>query len=241
MLLAIDAGNTTVKIGYHDGLAWQAQQRINLPDFIQNPTCFVQTPADQIIIANVAGTRFQSALELALPNQTMHWVQATAQSCGVYNQYQDPMQLGADRWGMLIAARAMFQQTCIVASLGTALTVDVLTAEGVFQGGCIAPGAKLMRTALMQGTHAVQSGLGQVAAYPTNTADAIETGVIYALVGVIHNMIASVEASAQGPLQLILTGGDAHLLVPHLSRDVQLVDNLVLEGLIVLAREENNR
>ena len=173
MLLAIDAGNTTVKIGYHDGLAWRAQQRINLPDFILNPTHFVQTPADQIIIANVAGTRFQSALELALPNQTMHWVQATAQSCGVYNQYQDPMQLGADRWGMLIAARAMFQQTCIVASLGTALTVDVLTAEGVFQGGCIAPGAKLMRTALMQGTHAVQSGLGQVAAYPTNTADAI--------------------------------------------------------------------
>jgi len=239
VLLAIDAGNTFVKIGYHDGQMWQSKQRIALADFCVEPLRYLQQPAQQAVIANVAGPAFQAAFEATLPLQPKLWLQASAQACGVTNQYQTQKQLGADRWAMLIAARAMASQPCVVASLGTTLTVDVLTADGAFVGGCIAPGLNLMRSALAQGTYALQTPSGHVTAYPTNTADAVETGIIFALAGTIEKVMANVAQQTPASLQLILTGGDAHLLTPHLNRAVQVVDNLVLEGLLVLARKEN--
>jgi len=239
MLLAIDAGNTTVKIGYHDGAHWQSQQRIMLDDFYQDPGRYLQRIACSVIIANVAGPRLRETLERALPSQKHYWVQSIAQDCDVVNRYQPPEQLGADRWAMLLAARALERQACVVVALGTALTADVLTADGVFLGGAIAPGMQLMRTALAQGTHAVHTSAGAVLSYPLQTSDAVETGIVYALVGVIEKMIVTHEQKTQGPVAVILTGGDAHLLLPHLNRTVQVVDNLVLEGLIVLARKEN--
>lgn len=238
MLLAIDAGNTAVKIGYHDGAVWQSKQRVSLDDFYLAPARYLQPIECPVIAANVAGARFRATLERACPAQAIYWVQAAAQACDVVNRYQPPEQLGADRWAMLLAAHASVRQTCVVAALGTALTVDVLTAAGVFQGGVIAPGVQLMRTALAQGTAALQTQMGEVKVYPARTTDAIETGIIYALAGVIEKMVATVEQQTQGPVVVIVTGGDAPIVVPHLNRAVQVVDNLVLEGLIVLAREE---
>ena len=239
MLLAIDAGNTTVKIGYHDGSGWQSKLRVSLAEFYLDPAHYLPKIACPTIIANVAGPRFRDALERELPSQELYWVQATGQAGDVVNCYQPPEQLGADRWSMLLAARALVRQPCVVVALGTALTVDVLTAEGVFQGGVIAPGMQLMRTALTQGTYALQATVGEVDPYPTQTEDAIETGIVYALVGVIEKMVSTHEQQTQGPVAVIVTGGDAAMLAPRLNRTVQVVDNLVLEGLIVLARKES--
>ncbi len=238
MLLAIDAGNTAIKIGCHDGQTWQSKQRIGWSDFYLEPMRYLRQSSHPIAIASVVGATFQSVLERILPDCPKLWVQATAQACGVTNQYQKD-QLGADRWAMLIAARAMVQQPCIVVSLGTALTVDTLTADGVFLGGSIAPGVKLMRAALARGTHGIQVPLGNVCVIPGNTADAVETGIVYALLGGIEKMIANFEPQSRDHLHVILTGGDAHLLAPHLTRPVHVVDNLVLEGLIVLAQKED--
>lgn len=239
MLLAIDAGNSTVKIGYHDGADWQFKQRINLDDFYLDPGRYFRRINCPAIVANVAGPKFRDTLVRELPSQEINWIQATAQACDVINRYQPPEQLGADRWAMLLAARALERQACVVAAFGTALTVDVLSAEGVFLGGTIAPGMQLMRTALEQGTHAVHTSPGVVTTYPLQTADAVETGIVYALVGVIEKIIATHEEQTQAPVAVIVTGGDAHLLLPYLNKTVQVVDNLVLEGLIVLARKEN--
>ncbi len=239
MLLAIDAGNTTVKIGYHDGADWQSKRRVSLDDFCLDPGRYLQRIVCPAIVANVAGPRFRDALVRELASQKIFWVQATAHACDVVNLYQPPEQLGADRWAMLLAARALERQACVVVALGTALTVDVLTADGVFLGGSIAPGMQLMRTALAQGTHGVHTIPGAVTTYPKQTSDAVGTGIVYALIGVIEKMIVTHEQQTQSPVAVILTGGDAHLLLPHLNRTVQVVDNLVLEGLIVLARKEN--
>ena len=239
MLLAIDAGNTTVKIGYHDGADWQSQQRVSLDDFCLDPGRYLQRITCPAIVVNVAGPKFRDALLRELPSLKIHWVQVSAQACDVVNGYQEPEQLGADRWAMLLAARALERQACVVVALGTALTVDVLTAGGVFLGGVIAPGMQLMRSALAQGTYAVHTSPGAVTSYPLQTSDAVETGIVYALVGVIDKMIVMHEQQTQAPVTVIVTGGDVHLLLPHLNRTVQVVDNLVLEGLIVLARKEN--
>ncbi len=140
MLLAIDAGNSFVKTARHDGQAWQAQQRVALADFCAEPLRYLQHLPPQIVIANVAGPAFQVALESALPQRALQWVKASSQACGVTNLYNPPQQLGADRWAILVATRAITQDACVVASFGTALTVDMLAADGRFLGGVIAPG-----------------------------------------------------------------------------------------------------
>jgi type III pantothenate kinase len=239
MLLAIDAGNSFVKWGYHDGRAWYAQGRAALADFCADPLRHLQTKPARVVISNVAGGRFQSALESALPGITLHWVQAEKEACGVINQYEPAERLGADRWAALIGARALTQEPCVVVSAGTALTVDLLAQDGRFLGGAIAPGLQLMHEALAGGTTAIQPSPGRVTPCPINTADAVHTGVMYALLGVIEKMAQGFEEKSQWPVRCILTGGAAHQIAPHLNRPAQLVDNLVLEGLLLLVQKEN--
>ena len=239
MLLAIDAGNSFVKCAYHDGHAWQAPQRAGLADFCAYPLRHIPTTPSRIVVSNVAGERLQTALESAFPSLDILWIKAERQACGVINQYDPPQQLGADRWAALIAARAMTREPCVVVSAGSALTVDILAEDGRFLGGAIAPGLQLMRAALAHGTSAIQPPAGNVTPFPTNTADAVQTGVVYSLAGLIASMAARYEEKYKRPLTCILTGGAAHWIAPHLNRPAQLVDNLVLEGLLLFAQKEN--
>jgi type III pantothenate kinase len=186
----------------------------------------------------VAGSAVQTAIASVFPEQAVHWIKASAEACGVRNEYAASEQLGADRWAMLIAARAMTQSDCIVVALGTALTVDMLAQDGRFLGGVIAPGLRLMRDALAQGTDAVAPPPGQVVRFPGNTADAVQTGLIYAVLGVIEKTLAEFEAQSQQPVSCILTGGGADRIAPYLNRPFQVVDNLVLEGIRLLAQQE---
>lgn len=240
MLLAIDAGNSYVKFGYHDGEIWLRQHRVALNDFCAAPRQYLQEMPKQVVIANVAGPQFKLAMETTFPGIALQWVKPSFQACGIANLYDTPEQLGADRWAVMIAAHAAVKQACVIVSMGTALTVDMLTADGTFLGGVIAPGLQLMRLALASGTHAVQPPLGHVTSFPTNTADAVETGLFYALLGVIEKNISELERHTQHPAHCILTGGAAHLLAPYLNRPVQVMDNLVLDGLLLLARREND-
>jgi type III pantothenate kinase len=239
MLLAIDAGNSFVKWGYHDGRTWHGQQRVALADFSTDPRHYLATEAARGIVANVAGERLQALLQSALPDVSWQWVQAEQQACGVINSYTQATQLGADRWAALIGARAMSHEPCIVVSAGTALTADLLADDGHFLGGAIAPGWQLMHDALASGTTAIHLSSGEVSPLPINTADAVHTGITYALLGVIEKMAQGLEEKVKRPIGCILTGGAAHKIAPYLNRPVQLVDNLVLEGLLLLAQKEN--
>lgn len=241
MLLAIDAGNSFVKWGYHDGRVWLRQRHASLAEFCADPLHYLDQPPTRVVISNVAGQAFQEALARELPSSVLCWIKAEAHACGVINQYDSPAQLGSDRWAALIAARAITSAPCLVVSIGTALTVDMLTENGVFLGGLIAPGPQLMRQALAQGTDAIQAQAGARQDFPTNTADAVETGVIYAVLGPIERAAASFEAKQGASVACILSGGAANLIAPYLNRPYQLVDNLVLEGLLVIAKKEKPR
>ncbi|MBI5752671.1 MAG: type III pantothenate kinase [Hydrogenophilales bacterium] len=238
MLLTIDAGNSFVKWGYHDGRAWLSHERANLTAFCTDPLQYLERYPTRVVVSNVAGIIFQDALMRALPNIDLCWAKAEAQACGVSNHYDKPAQLGSDRWAALIAARAITSAPCLVVSIGTALTVDMLAENGAFLGGLIAPGPQLMREALAHGTDAIQPPDGNFVPFPSNTADAVQTGVIYALLGTIEQAAAAFEAKQGAGAACILTGGAANLITPYLNRPYQLVDNLVLEGLLVMAKEE---
>lgn len=156
------------------------------------------------------------------------------------NRYRDPGQLGVDRWHALLAARAAHpQRALVVVTAGTATTVDVVTADGEFVGGAIAPGIRMMFDALARGTARLPQAQGRWSAYPDNTDDAIASGVVGCQLGLIERFVRTVGAE-HGPPLLVLAGGHAAQLAPHLgeadTRDLVREDGLVLRGVFLRAQ-----
>ncbi len=134
--------------------------------------------------------------------------------------YLTPATLGLDRIAAAAGAAALFPgQPLLIADAGTALTLDLVDASGRFRGGNISPGVALRLRALHDFTEALPrvAAEGELPRFGNSTDTAIRAGVIHGLVGEIR---ASLEAAADtcGPARLILTGGDAPLLLPLLSQ-----------------------
>lgn len=239
-VLAIDAGNSRIKWGWFDGAQWANQAWIatvktgGLAAALAPP----ETP-DAILIANVAGDAVRKLVADAVEplGVAPRWVRSRARQCGVVSSYADPAQLGADRWAALIGAWHLTRGPCAVVNAGTTLTVDALSGEGVFLGGCIVPGADLMRAALARDTAQLPLQEGKFAYFPDCTADAIASGATNALAGAVERMLRHMEQTgAHAPL-VVLSGGAASLIASHLNARVEVVDNLVLEGLLRIAQE----
>ena len=245
-VLAIDAGNSRIKWGVADDNGWMQRDSLDTTDVSSLGAAIHDSPAPTcVVISNVAGAGVRETLirTLAHLNVAPLWVQGRAQQCGVRSGYADPAQLGSDRWAGLIAAWKRCGKACIVVNAGTTMTVDALSDEGVFLGGVIVPGLELMRESLAHGTAQLKFTPGTFCYFPDNTADAIFSGAINALAGTIDRMRAYMletgQVSPQAPL-VVLSGGAAPLLQPRLnlqSLHSELVDNLVLEGLLEIARE----
>lgn len=237
-VLAIDAGNTRIKWAVHDGVRWQTSGWADTARAASLRRLFAALPpVDAIVISNVAGAAVRAALGRVLPAAPApHWIRSKAAQCGVRNSYAMPARLGCDRWAALIAAHHLHRRAAVVVNAGTALTADALTADGVFVGGIIVPGAELMRSALARDTAGLRRRAGTFSFFPDNTGDAIMSGVINALCGAVERVARNLEeAGGQAP-DCLLSGGAAALIAPHLNLKVKVVDNLVLDGLAVIAR-----
>ncbi|MBI4191059.1 MAG: type III pantothenate kinase [Betaproteobacteria bacterium] len=238
-MLAIDAGNTRIKWGVHDGTQWRRQSWVDTARAAELTQALASLPPPQaIVIANVAGTALRDKIIAALPSTPApHWIKSERAQCGIRNSYDDTAQLGCDRWAALIGARRLHAGALVVVNAGTALTVDALTGDGVFVGGIIVPGAELMRKALAGNTAALELQPGKFSFFPNTTGDAIMSGAINALAGAIERMARFLEETGQPQPGCVLSGGGAALIAPHLNLEVKVVDNLVLEGLLIIARE----
>ncbi|MBX3665789.1 MAG: type III pantothenate kinase, partial [Burkholderiales bacterium] len=149
----------------------------------------------------------------------------------------DPASLGPDRWAALIGARRLTGAACIVVNAGTTMTVDALGGDGVFLGGCIVPGARLMREAMARDTANLALRDGAFSYFPDNTGDALFSGAVNALAGAVERMARYLEEITGAPPPVILSGGDAQLVEKRLNAQVTVVDNLVLEGLLHIATQ----
>ena len=196
-------------------------------------------PAPQaVVIANVAGERFRAPMERLLAGWRCRvlWVRPAAQGYGIVNRYRRPEQLGADRWCALVAAQEA-PGAKLVVGVGTAVTVDALSAAGVFEGGVILPGPTLMQANLAANTVQLAAEAGEYEMFPRETANAIMTGALLAIAGTVDRM-AETLAQQAGAVEVWLTGGGASSLLPLLRPPVQHKPRLVLEGLLSIARAE---
>jgi type III pantothenate kinase len=232
-IVAIDAGNTRIKWGVHDGTAWIERGVLPTADAASLGDVVGQWPAQaRVVLCNVAGAAVGETLSshLAGRHADRVWLHASAGVCGVRNAYARPEQLGADRWAALIGARGRLAAACLVVCAGTATTVDLLDADGEFRGGLILPGFDLMRAALAGNTAQLPLAEGEFRSVPRNTADAIVSGCLHAQAGAVERMFAAI-ANEPGAVCL-LTGGGAARLAPHLNIPLKLADNLILDGLL---------
>ena len=237
MILLVDAGNTRIKWGLLEAGRLRAGEAVPTAEAQQLGEAWQNLTPAWVGICSVAGETADAAIRqaLAASGAELFWLRAEKRRYGILNPYSD---LGADRYAALIAAKQRGLGHCVVAGLGTALTADALTAEGEFLGGIIAPGYGLMRRALLEGTAGVRAGEGELAAFPGNTADAVETGILTALAGAVGGMRARMQTALSGPVTLLLSGGDAPRLEPLLGPPVVLAEDIVLEGLQWIARDK---
>ena len=231
-VLCLDAGNTRLKWGLHDGDGWLAQGAVDHAECLSLPALLPQRPA-RIRACNVAGPAVAARIETLAADLSapLDWFRSSPACCGVKNGYDDPAQLGADRWAALIGARALHPGPALVVMAGTATTIDVLAADGTFRGGLILPGIDLMRSALARNTAGLPEACGHYREIPTNTDDAIVSGCLHATLGAIERMAKLARRPASADFSVILSGGAAAALAPHIELPLRVVDNLVLEGL----------
>ncbi len=236
--LLLDAGNTRLKWARVEGGQWHEQGSLDYSDL--SALAPLLERGDACFIASVARAQHENQIDrlLAPFAITPKWLQADARFLDLQNTYDNPQQLGVDRWMGLIGARRRTHAATLVVSVGTAMTVDALSAEGVFLGGLIVPGLALMQQALRQGTARVADVAGVWQAFPRTTADAAQSGIVAALCGAIEQQYARLAAMAGATPHCILTGGDAETLLPHLAMAVEHVPALVLEGIDRVATED---
>ena len=233
-MIALDAGNTRIKWGVHDGATWVAQGAFPTTDVARLAELSVaaEWPSKaQVIACNVAGEGVENAIDAALTARLSPpwWLRSSAEACGVRNRYEHVERLGADRWAALIGARGRVSTACLVVCAGTATTVDWLAANGEFRGGLILPGVDLMRAALARNTAQLPLAEGRFRSEPRNTLDAITSGCLHAQLGAIERMFA--KLAAEPGAVCLLTGGATPRLTPYLNIPFQLADNLILDGL----------
>ncbi len=240
MIIAIDAGNSRIKWGIHDGVSWQERDHLPTEAAAGFARIAASWPVDSRIVAcNVAGPDVEMNIQQALSGLRFQprWVRSEAYALGVRNGYERPEGLGADRWAALVGARAKVQGACLVVCAGTATTADWLDSAGNFRGGIILPGVHLMLSALAGSTAQLPLASGKYRAAPRNTMDAIVSGCLHAQAGAIERMFAGV-AGEEGAVCL-LTGGAAERIAPCLGISCQMEETLVLDGLLRYAQAED--
>lgn len=238
MNLLVDMGNTRLKWAVmQDGVLVTGQtlvnQKITRNELVE--TWKMQTPPERLAIACVSRAPL---LELVLAVAVELWptidiipAKSQAHAFGVHNAYQQPEKLGVDRWLALVAVRNHYQIPACIVDCGTAITVDLIDADGKHQGGLINPGLTLMKKSLAEGTEALQFHETNYVFGPANfTEAAIYSGTLSAAVGLIEHVLTK-QSNA---MQLILTGGDAAIIATQLGIKPIIDTDLVLRGLAIV-------
>lgn len=154
-----------------------------------------------------------------------------------------PERVGTDRLLAAVAVNALRQadRAAIIIDAGTAITVDLVSADGAFQGGVILPGFSMMARALARDTDLLPLVEGSLndpppAVVGKSTVAAIRSGLYWGSVGAVCELVRRIAAGADHELDVFVAGGDAARLAPYLPATSQVVPELVLAGIALAWR-----
>lgn len=218
-ILLLDIGNTRAKAAL-----WQEGTLSGPFDF---PANLPDAPV-RVLFASVANDERLQQLKAEMALEAVPWQQVCsgAEKNGLRSAYAKPETLGVDRWLAMLGARVLLPATeLLVVDAGTALTVDHLDATGQHLGGWIVPGIRLQQKAVTNYTARVfnRDEESYSLQFATDTAGCLQNGVFAAILAVIR------QAKWQAPqAKLLITGGDAPLLLPFLADLMPETDALLV-------------
>jgi type III pantothenate kinase len=254
MILLLDVGNTRIKWAQLLDGSLTPQQALIHRD-VETAVWIKQLfrerfrPA-RLVVASVAGGNMIETIRREAKkswNVTPEFAESTSVAGGVTNAYRDPKGLGVDRWLAVIAARELTEggAACVI-DAGTAVTIDVVNEKGLHLGGVIIPGVQMMVDSLLGRTREIaarsrrNAGDGKAptaSVFATSTTLGVQNGALLAVAAAADRAAAECAAATTGRSRTLLTGGDAERLQRHMQVRAEVVPDLVLRGLAVLARK----
>jgi len=200
--------------------------------------------AGRILVASVAAPEVNKALTLAARRMGMpepEFVTTRRRACGITVAYLEPWRLGVDRFLAMIGAHERFSRPVCVVGIGTAMTIDLLGADGCHRGGAIIPAPPLMMSSLLEGTSGIlrrtqggADGRGP-ALFGRSTRAAVEQGTRFAAAATVDRAVGEARSLLGRTPRVLLTGGGARGLQPLIRASSLLLPDLVLQGLAVWA------
>lgn len=250
MLLAIDVGNTNIVLGLYAGKELRASWRLQTDDkrtvdeyaievlaLLQSSSASASS-VKRMIISCVVPPLLRVFSKLAQKYFSVEpLVVGPGIKTGMLIHVDDPRSVGADRIVNAVAARELFGAPVIVVDFGTATTFDIVSAAGAYEGGIIAPGLLISAEALFE----------RAAMLPTiqlrnpkrligkNTQDSMLSGIMFGYASMVDGLIERVTDELKAKPKIVATGGFARL-VSEQSRFIdEVVSDLTLQGLRILA------
>ncbi|RYF83616.1 MAG: type III pantothenate kinase [Comamonadaceae bacterium] len=254
-LLAIDIGNTRLKWAlYARGepgaplLAQGAEFLDHIDRLAEGPWAELPVTPTAMLGCVVAGEHVRRRAEEQIGEVfdfAPRWAISSTGEAGITNGYDHPTRLGADRFVAMIGARHRMlaaqagaaPRPLIVVLVGTAVTVEAIDADGKFLGGLILPGHGIMLKALESGTAGLHVPTGEVKEFPTNTSDALTSGGTYAIAGAVERMVQHLRQHCGAEPACYMAGGAGWKMAPSMNGEFELVESLIMDGLLVLAQQ----
>lgn len=234
MLIAVDQGNTRIKVGIF--LGDSPPIVLTIPDQMDLLQEWLEqsTDDDILIVSDVSG-QFSDTVFRSFQGQTMTLTKDLKLPFKL--NYDTPETLGVDRLALAAGAQSLFQDNNVmVIDAGSCITMDLVTKDGQYQGGIITPGVQMRMRAMSEFT----GKLPAIEPAPS-MLNIGKTTVDCMLIGGVNGAIKEVEStitswqSEYTDLKVVVCGGDGQYLVNASKSDIFAEPNLVLYGLEAIA------
>jgi type III pantothenate kinase len=251
MLLAIEQGNTNTLFAIHDGASWIAQWRA-ATDASRTADEYAVWLTQLLVMAGLSRDRLDRCIISSVVPQSIFNLRNLSRrylnvepmiigenvDLGIAVRIQKPSEAGADRLVNAIGAHITYPGALLVVDSGTATTFDVVSEDGAFEGGAIAPGINLS----MQALHAAAARLPRVGIQKPahvigkDTVEAMQSGIFWGYVSLIEGLVTRMKAEYPGLLTVIGTGGVASLFEGATTTIDHFDHDLTIFGLLEIVR-----